>query len=690
MFVRKIALCMILLCLASLFVGLPFVEAHNGVETEQSQLGNAVRQRENALKFQKSWREKHKEAKASVDMLLKVWDDNATAIKDDTWETVNIGVATFIAELIRITNNNDGKSNTEKLIEALPSIWGLVNLAKKASERDSAKANREGYLLALNTAVDAMNEIISENTKAFEAYETKYDAYVREMQNHDGGIVRITNHSQSGNYNSVTATPLETIKTTVKAKSAYNIDDKKNKLEFWYHVADLKSTSQPSVFGFDLFEDFDTFWKLAPLTKKYKCGGGCGQKYETPVEHLVVCPYPLRESTLDIGTGVPLRNLPIDVKVKGKAAPPGSGKMFYLCSVADRNEHCVRKCGKQIKGGGICGHLYRNCTNTKFDHGGRLKSFHGPGGVKAFPLNNLFNAAPGDSHKAVLLSLEAYSKVLWYVAAPGESGLGTLMETDLGDGSLVTADFTHTLGSVAGDYVITAVLVNSNREETESSYTISVRGSTTTLSYSLVSSDGVYTATAGYGHESNFSINRPYSSVHWYVTTPDGVVSNVETEYGDGSKTTSQLGYSFPKGVSGDYEVKTMVYLYPTTSSQYYESSYTVTVSLPSTETTTPTTTTTPTPTFSPVASGLSPSYRAGDTLTLTVDTGAPCYGVHLYIKGKYHWFPGGKSTSSVSVSYTLPSDAATGVWSITLSVYPWNGQTYGSPSYLYKTVRVQ
>ena len=52
MFIRKIALCMILFCFASLFVGVPFAAAHSATEllTSTSPLDQAARQRNNALK----------------------------------------------------------------------------------------------------------------------------------------------------------------------------------------------------------------------------------------------------------------------------------------------------------------------------------------------------------------------------------------------------------------------------------------------------------------------------------------------------------------------------------------------------------------------------------------------------------------------------------------------------------------
>ena len=151
-----------------------------------------------------------------------------------------------------------------------------------------------------------------------------------------------------------------------------------------------------------------------------------------------------------------------------------------------------------------------------------------------------------------------------------------------------------------------------------------------TLSYSLVSSDGVYTATAGFGHEANFTTNEAYTLVYWYVKTPGDTShygANVVTEAGDGSKMTSQLDYSFPSGVSGDYQF--LVYVYSSGGS-VYETSYTVSVSLPSSNT--PPTTPSPTPTVSlPVWSDIPDPYNliVGNSFYLDLSsyvTGSPTF----------------------------------------------------------------
>ena len=191
----------------------------------------------------------------------------------------------------------------------------------------------------------------------------------------------------------------------------------------------------------------------------------------------------------------------------------------------------------------------------------------------------------------------------------------------------------NTLASDAsGDYVITAVAYKYSdlSKLGEESYTISVTASTpveTTpaLSYSLVSSDGVYTATAGTGHEANFTASQAYNSVSWYLKRPsDASAVYQRIDSGNGSSTTSQFSYSFPSGVSGDYVFKAM----GTIGSTGFEESYTVSVSLPSSST--PPATPAPTPTVSlPVWSDIPDPYNltVGDSFTLNFSsyvTGSP------------------------------------------------------------------
>lgn len=491
MFNRNITLCLIILCLASLFVGLPFAEAHPKTDEFTRKFKEAVRQRDNAYAQEEKWETHHSEAKAAIDTLLSEWKSNEESIKDNTWSFANTVAATVISMILDAVLTDDsgdgGATKTDwfkELVEALPAILAAINAAKTGSDLADDLSAREAYLLSLSTAVSALDEIISQNQAAFNVYESKYDKYVELMQNHFGGLVRDPNHNPSGDYNSVTAWSLETIKSTVKDKNAYNAVDSLNKLEFWYHVNDLKRTSHPSPHGFDIFRNFDDYWKLNPLPKNQACGGDCGQQHRTPVEHLVVCPHALTVSSLRGENGnIIVRNLPLDSGLpQGRAAPVGCNKAYYLCSSGDRDRHKIRICGKDVHGEGRCNRPYRNCTNPRFKHGRILSSEHKEkrSGLIIGPLGGLFNAAPGASHTAELTTPSAYTSVKWYVKSPSQTGRGTLVETDNGDGSSTTASLSYTFPSgVSGDYVITAVYANASTTE-EASYTVSVSTSTTT------------------------------------------------------------------------------------------------------------------------------------------------------------------------------------------------------------------
>ena len=108
-----------------------------------------------------------------------------------------------------------------------------------------------------------------------------------------------------------------------------------------------------------------------------------------------------------------------------------------------------------------------------------------------------------------------------------------------------------------------------------------------------------------------------------------------------------------------------------------------------------------PAPVFSPsVSLGVS-SYDVGGALSAVVSstTGA-IYGVQMYVRSpgdrsrygtKKDWYSGStsKTTTSLSVSYTFPEGAASGRYKISLRVYPWDGNTWGTPSDLFEYVTV-
>ncbi len=101
----------------------------------------------------------------------------------------------------------------------------------------------------------------------------------------------------------------------------------------------------------------------------------------------------------------------------------------------------------------------------------------------------------------------------------------------------------------------------------------------TTPTVSLVSSDGIYTATAGTGHEANLTLSAAPSYVFWYVQEPgESDFGSTETQDSSGNL-TSQLSYSFPSGVSGDYTFRASGTI--SSTGEGFDVSYTVSVSLP-------------------------------------------------------------------------------------------------------------
>ena len=227
MFMKNITLRVIIFGIVSLFVGLPLAQAYPNMVggNTQSEYQTAVTDRNNAYREEEKWETRYGEAKSIVDDLLGKWSGNEDAIKDGTWEIVDTMGATLISEIITLTNNDEDKSTTQQLIDTLPTLYGIYLSWKSTVETADDRANRDQYLSALSTAVGALNEIISQNQAAFNTYAAKYDKYVELMaaSSHTGGLARVANHSSSGNYNSVTAWSLATIKANVKDKNAYNI-----------------------------------------------------------------------------------------------------------------------------------------------------------------------------------------------------------------------------------------------------------------------------------------------------------------------------------------------------------------------------------------------------------------------------------------------------------------------------------
>ena len=610
MFMRNIARCVIIFCIVSLFVGLPLAQAYPNPNANNFAYKTAERERDNALRERVKWANRHNEAMIFVNDLLGKWSGNEQAIKDDTWDTVDAATATLIAELVKRANQDSDDGTVEELVEWLPTVYGTYQTLKSASSAADGTAKRADYLSALNTAVGNLNEVLDKNKKAFNTYEEKYDIYLKIEAEHSGasansaGLARVPNHSPQGDYSSVTATSFEDIKTAVKVNE---------QLDSWYHPGDLRSTSQPVSHTIDSFWNFEEYWKRPELPTDKRCGGDCGQQFQTPVEHVVVCPHSLSaDATLPAGKG----------------APAGCDRAYYTCKNDDINEHRIRLCtknkddpnneGQKI----ICNEPYRNCNNSSYDHGGLLSTKHSDrrGGMIISPTfgfspasGSSYTASAGSTHTASLTLASVYSSIYWYVKSPSESGLGTSVSYVSGDGSSTSASFSWSVPSGAsGDYVITAYTYLSDNSVVQPSYTVTVGSSSTSSTPSTPSTpsttdddtddtsdtdsdddDSSTASTSPYSLSASstgspfqpgdtvtltLSGNESYYSVDWSLDSPQ-YSSTIGLSYdsGDGyGSYESSASFTFSSGYPGDYVFTAVVYT--SGNMTRYEHTYTVTL----------------------------------------------------------------------------------------------------------------
>ena len=319
------------------------------------------------------------------------------------------------------------------------------------------------------------------------------------------------------------------------------------------------------------------------------------------------------------------------------------------------------------------------------------------------PASSSYTASAGDTHTANFTTSAAYSSVYWYVKAPGDtSALGTNVEIDYGDGSQTTADLSYTFPSgVSGSYKITAYVYPQSGSVYQESYTVDVSTTTTTTTTTTPTAQIALDKTSykrGDTVTATVTTTPAYYGMYLYVKAPGDTTSRgkqIKWYYSGGGATRQTMSYTIPTdATTGDY--KFTAYIFPYVNGSYgtgYEVSQNATVT--TTTTTTTTTPSTPTPTFSPTVSGVSSTYSLNEWMAATVSTGAPLYGVYLFVyppsstTPKKLWHQGdnrGKSTSlPMKTKFTQ-----TGNWRLDFYVYPFKGTTYGTPIRIAKYVTVQ
>lgn len=83
------------------------------------------------------------------------------------------------------------------------------------------------------------------------------------------------------------------------------------------------------------------------------------------------------------------------------------------------------------------------------------------------------NLQYGETHYALYQANTPYYAVYWYVKGPDQTGYGTLMSTDMGDGSRMSSTFSWTAPHKVGTYQLTAHVYFTDAI-TDSTYYISV------------------------------------------------------------------------------------------------------------------------------------------------------------------------------------------------------------------------
>ena len=101
-----------------------------------------------------------------------------------------------------------------------------------------------------------------------------------------------------------------------------------------------------------------------------------------------------------------------------------------------------------------------------------LNHSHASGSLSPY-MNSQTYVKYGETHYALYQSNLPYDSVWWYVRSPSESGYGTNVSTEYGDGSKLSSTFSWTAPETTGTYTITAYVYYTNTI-IEQSYDITV------------------------------------------------------------------------------------------------------------------------------------------------------------------------------------------------------------------------
>ena len=143
---------------------------------------------------------------------------------------------------------------------------------------------------------------------------------------------------------------------------------------------------------------------------------------------------------------------------KGEIVPPElgeqtGGQVKVRTTIASHRRYCEDPTTR-LTWNGKCNTWYYNC-HVNYDSGMRTSCpmtgthrthddghwYNESGSISASSGSSSVSA--GDSYTVGLTTTTAFSSVYWYVAGPGDSGLGSHVETDTGGSSSTTESFTY-------------------------------------------------------------------------------------------------------------------------------------------------------------------------------------------------------------------------------------------------------
>lgn len=99
--------------------------------------------------------------------------------------------------------------------------------------------------------------------------------------------------------------------------------------------------------------------------------------------------------------------------------------------------------------------IQKEADDRKKEYDDCMKHTHASGSLMPY-MDSPTYLEYGDTHYALFQANTAYYAVYWYVLYPGQTGYGTLVSTDMGDGSKMSSTLSFTAPNIVGSYTITA------------------------------------------------------------------------------------------------------------------------------------------------------------------------------------------------------------------------------------------